>query len=376
MGAVVILALLAVAIGVSLLVRSLSVASPITGSGTIQAIESDVGSKVPGRLIQLLASDGQSVHRGEALARLDPIDQQHNLAQAQANLEAARARVPQAGETQQLQASTVAAQLAAAQAAANGAAASREVAVAAVAAAQANVAASQATARDDSKNYERAEELYRQGFISTQALDAARTAADMAQAQLAATMAQRNAAQKQLDVAESNLRQAQAALAAANANLASVSIAGYTISLNAAVERQVAAALATARTQLEETIVRSPFDGIVVSHSAEAGDLLAADAPVMSVMQANSLYLRVYIAETDLARVAVGQHVDVSVDGVPNRTFNGIVAEIDNQAQYTPSNVQTKDQRAELVFGVKVDLYDNSGTLKPGLPADATFAPR
>jgi HlyD family secretion protein len=367
-------AIIVVATVTTLVARLLIPLPTITGSGTIQAIEADVASKVPGRVTGLLVADGQTVHRGQAVARLDPIDQLRTLQQAQANLAAAHARVPQAGETQSLQASTVSAQVAAAVAAQTGAASSREAAAQALAAAQANLAASIASETDNVKDFQRANTLFAQGAVSAQSLDAARMAADSSRAQVKAAIAQRNAAQKQLAVADAALQQETAALAAAQANVASVSIAGYNVTLNAAEEQQARAALAEAQTQLQETVIRAPFNGVVMSHSVEAGDLIEAAAPVMTIMQSNTLYLLVYVTEPDLSRIAIGRHVDVSVDGIPNRTFNGVVAHIDDQAQYTPSNVQTKDQRAELVFGVKVDLYDTSGALKPGLPADATFS--
>jgi HlyD family secretion protein len=412
---------------------------PVTASGTIEAVEVDLASKVPGRLAQLLIVDGQHVRAGQAVAQLDAVDQRLALQQAQANETAAEAklsqaqsayeleklqypaaveqakanvaeaevRVPQAGQTLDLQSSTVAAQLQQAYAAQVAAVSASQASRSTLAAADANVIAVRATAHRDALDNFRAKMLYQQGYISAQALDAARAAADSSLAQAKAAIAQRDAAARQVVVADAGVKQAQAAVALAEANGRSVAVQAYNVAASAAEARashaalnsvaaqsqllvqrkrdvdvarasldQARAALDVARTQVEETTIRAPFDGVIFSHSVEAGDLLAAGAPVVNVIQADSLYLRVYVTETDLARIAVGRPVDVVVDGLPNQTFHGTVAAIDDQAQFTPSNVQTKDQRAELVFGVKIDLHDPTGALKPGLPADATIALR
>jgi HlyD family secretion protein len=111
--------------------------------------------------------------------------------------------------------------------------------------------------------------------------------------------------------------------------------------------------------------------GVVVSRSVEVGDLVAAGAPVLTVADLTRPYLRVYVAETDLGRVKVGQPVEVRVDAFPDRVFRGAVAEISDRAEFTPGNVQTREERIKLVFAVKVELSNPDGVLKPGLPADA-----
>jgi HlyD family secretion protein len=347
---------------------------PITASGTIEAIQSDLGSKVSGRLASILVSDGQRIHRGEALAELDPIDQRHVLQEAQADLTQAAVRVPQAAAVQDLQSSTVDAQLAQAKAAEAAARAQAQAARASLAAANANLASGEATRRLDESNYARTEQLFRQGFVSAQSLDADRAAAASSAAQVSALVAARTASERQVAAANAGLRQADAAVALAQANSRSIVIDAYTVSESAAARDQATAALASARTQLDETTIRAPFDGTIFSHSAEVGDLLLPGATVFTVIKSDSLYLRVYVMETDLSGISIGRHAQVTVDGLPDKTFDGVVSEIDDQAQFTPSNVQTKDQRAELVFGVKIDLHDPTGALKPGLPADVTFS--
>jgi HlyD family secretion protein len=346
----------------------------VVASGTIEGIESDLASKVPGRLAALLVSDGQNIRAGQPLARLDPIDQRHGVQAARADLEAARSRVPQARASLVLQSSTVSAQLdqAAAQVAASQSQA--DASAASAKAADADLASAVAQDVKASNDFARTKQLYAQGFVSAQDLDAARAAAGSASAAVDAARATRDAAVRQLGAARASLTAARAALSLADANRTSIDVAAYNVQADAAARDQAAAALALAQTQLDETTIRAPFDGTVFSHSAEAGDLLEAAAPILTVIKSDSLYLRVYVMEPDLAVIRIGKHVSVTVDGVPGKTFDGIVSEIDDQAQFTPSNVQTKDQRAELVFGVKVDLHDTTGALKPGLPADVDFS--
>lgn len=86
----------------------------------------------------------------------------------------------------------------------------------------------------------------------------------------------------------------------------------------------------------------------------------------------SSVYLMIYVTEEELPRIKLGQKVDVTVDGLPNKTFEGMVTNISPEAEFTPKNIQTKDDRVKLVFGVKVEIPNPTGDLKKGLPADAT----
>jgi len=113
--------------------------------------------------------------------------------------------------------------------------------------------------------------------------------------------------------------------------------------------------------------------GVVVAKNAEVGDLVGVGAPVVTVADLSQVYLRVFVSESDLARVKLGQPVDVRVDGFSGRTFRGTVDQINSSAEFTPRNVQTKEERVKLIFGVKVALPNPDGVLKPGLPADAVI---
>ncbi|MGZ4810556.1 MAG: HlyD family secretion protein, partial [Thermoanaerobaculia bacterium] len=121
--------------------------------------------------------------------------------------------------------------------------------------------------------------------------------------------------------------------------------------------------------QRAETEVRSPINGVVQSFGLRPGDLVVPNQPVAELLESGQLWVRVYVPETLLELVHVGQAVRVRADTFPNQWFNGHVASVSSQGEYTPRNVQTRAQRAEQVFGVKV-LVDPDPKLKAGMAAE------
>jgi len=126
--------------------------------------------------------------------------------------------------------------------------------------------------------------------------------------------------------------------------------------------------LAYLRRQKQESVVVAPADGVIESIDLRPGDLVAANQPVARILEPAQVWIRVYVPEPMLGRVRVGQRAAVSVDTFPHREFPGRVVEIRTQAEYTPRNVQTLDQRMDQVFGVKVAI-DPAPELKPGMAA-------
>jgi membrane fusion protein YbhG len=128
------------------------------------------------------------------------------------------------------------------------------------------------------------------------------------------------------------------------------------------------------RRQREETVVKAPAAGVVQSFDLRPGDLVAPNAPVATLLEPDQLWVRVFVPETKLGLVSVGQRAELTVDSFPKRTFPGKVVEISPRAQYTPRNVQTLDQRSDQVFGVKVNV-DPAPELKPGMAALVRLPP-
>lgn len=135
----------------------------------------------------------------------------------------------------------------------------------------------------------------------------------------------------------------------------------------AGLERQKAQ-LAYLERQREELTVRAPAAGRVEAFDLRPGDLVAPGQPVATILEPTEIWVRVYVPETELGRVAVGQTAAIRVDSFPARRFTGRVVEIRHRAEYLPRNVQTLDQRADQVFGVKVAI-DPAPELKPGMAA-------
>jgi len=126
--------------------------------------------------------------------------------------------------------------------------------------------------------------------------------------------------------------------------------------------------LETLMKQRAETNVVSTVNGIVQSFGLRTGDIVAPNQTVAEILESSQLWVRVYVPETELGLIAVGQQVRVHVDTYPNETFAGHIASVSSQGEYTPRNVQTRAQRAEQVFGVKM-LVDPNPKLKAGMAA-------
>ena len=179
-------------------------------------------------------------------------------------------------------------------------------------------------------------------------------AADGAQAQLAAAEAQLAQAQARLELAQSGARAEQ--IQAAEAQLAQAR----------ANQRQV-------EVQLSKTTLVAPRAGLVLSRAIREGEQAVPGAALMTIGSLDTVRLTLFIGETDIGRVRQGQRVDVTVDSFAGRVFKGTVTFIAQEAQFTPRNVQTKDERTTTVFAVRVELPNPDHALKPGMPADATI---
>jgi HlyD family secretion protein len=124
--------------------------------------------------------------------------------------------------------------------------------------------------------------------------------------------------------------------------------------------------------QRKETVITAPADGVVQSFDLRPGDLVGPNQPVLTMLETDQIWVRVFVPETRLGGVVVGQHADVTVDTFRGRVFPGTVVEIRERGEYTPRNVQTLDQRSDLVFGVKVRV-EPTPELKPGMAALVTL---
>ena len=141
-----------------------------------------------------------------------------------------------------------------------------------------------------------------------------------------------------------------------------------------AVLAQAQAALALIDIQLEKTTIKSPADGVVLTRNLEEGEMLVPGSVALIIGQLQEVSLTVYIPETEYGKIKLGDTVSITVDSFPGENFSGSVTYISDQAEFTPRNVQTVDGRKTTVYAVKITVPNTNLELKPGMPADVTFA--
>jgi HlyD family secretion protein len=234
-------------------------------SGNVEVTEVGLGFKVAGRVVELLADEGDRVVKGEKVAVLDRAEYEAVVSQNRANRKSAAAALEKA-----------------------------------------------------KKDDERSHMLYAKEVISGQQMDAATAAIDMAQAQY----------------------------------------------------EQAEAALRTTEAKLSDTVLYAPSDGLVLRKNVEKGETIGAGIPVLTIGDLESPWIKVYVQERRLGLINIGQRAEIMTDSYPGKIYHGTISVISSEAEFTPKNVQTQEERVKLVFGVKVQVKNEHGELKPGMPAD------
>jgi HlyD family secretion protein len=293
-------------------------ANQLTLSGNIEAHESLVSFKVPGRIVELPIEEGQLVAQGALLARLDDADYRQHV------------RVDEAGV--KVRESDLALSLAG----------TREQEVKA---AQQSMIDAQADLDEKKLDNDRAQRLYAKDEVSAQDRDIAATALKRAEAIF-------KAAQQRFNEAVEGSRKEDIAIAHANLN-------------------EAHANLGLSRVNLDYTILRAPSAGVITVRQAEIGEVVSPGSPVVTLADLDHLWLRAYIAETDLGRIHWGQQATVTTDTYPGKQYHGRISFIASDAEFTPKSVQTYKERVTLVYRIKIDVDNPNHELKPGMPADA-----
>lgn len=339
-------------------------------SGNIEVTDAEVAFKIAGRVEKRLVEEGQLVEAGQVVARLDSSDLNWDVALRRAELQAARVAVAE------LEAGSRPEEIAAAKAAMDKAhalltelengARVQEVAVAETALARATVEKGRLQSE-----FNRAARLVESHAVSTEQYEATQAAYQV-------SIARQREAAEQLNLVkegprQEQIQQARAALAQTQAQyeLVKTGPRRETIEQARARVEQAESALRLAETRLGYAVLASPLSGIVLSENVEAGEYVAPGTPVVTVGDLENVWLRAYIQESDLGRVKVGQQVRVTTDTYPGKVYDGRVSFVASQAEFTPKNVQTQQERVKLVYRVKVDIPNPNMELKPGMPADA-----
>jgi len=314
LGAVVILVFVAVLIG---RLRSKNEEGVISLSGNVEVTESNMGFKMPGRIVELAVDEGQTVKLGAVLARLDNAELTSFVAQSRAGLQEASTRLAElkAGSRPQE-----------------------------IGQAGANAAAQEAELTRVKKDYERAERLYKEGAMSASNFDSAKSAYE-------ARKALHRGSAEVLSLVKEGPRKEQ------------IEAAEHRV-------QQLKAALAVSEERLGDTILYAPTNGVILRKNVELGETVGAGTPVFTVGDLENPWVKVYVKETQLGLVKLGQKAQVKTDTYKHKTYEGAVTYISSEAEFTPKNVQTQEERVKLVFGVKVRVKNVNQELKPGMPAD------
>jgi multidrug resistance efflux pump len=378
---------------------------PIAASGFIEGKEVIVAPETSGRIAEMLVDRGDDVLAGDVLVRLDDALLQSQRLEAEAGLATANAnlaRVRAGARPEQISAARAA--LSQAQAQQEGAAqavinardaisnplaldveidAARtqvrlaEQSVEMAEAELAEIELRRSVYHDLSGDEERTWELQIQAVQATMTqaeaelrgawryLDALQT---MRENPLSLT-AQLHGAETQLLLAGAQVDGAQAALDELEAGST-----GEEIAMAEAQVHQAQAAVHLIDAQIAQLTLTAPMDGIVTSRSSQAGETASAGLPLLTIANLDEVTLVIYIPETRVGQIQTGQEVEVQVDSFPDRVFVGEVVNIAGEAEFTPRNVQTQEERVNLVFAVKVRIPNPDGVLKPGMPADATMS--
>lgn len=292
----------------------------VTASGTIEATEINVASKVGGEIMQLPVNQGDKVNTGDILAVIDHSTLDLQLKQAEAGVDLAKAQL------KLLQ---------------NGA---------------------------RTEDIQQAEEGLKQS-------EAALKMAEEDAKRMVELLTSKSVTQKQKDDADTRYTVALAQNNSAKQTLKKLQQWSRPEDIQSAEARLVQAKTSAELLKkiITDSTIVAPIDGIITQKPIEKGELVGAGTTIVTISKLDKVNLMIYVTEIELGKIKLGQQAEVKIDADPNRTFTGKVTYISSVAEFTPKNIQTKKDRVKLVFGVKIEIDNPDGTLKSGIPADATI---
>ena len=298
-------------------------------SGTIEATQSNLAFQASGRVVTIAVREGQAVTKDQLLAELDPSELQSRKDQAEANLDRSIKTQDQMATLLSIYKTTLPAD---------------------VERAEAIVASARDVMNDARKNYQRYEQLFKQGVV---------------------TEKERDAVKLNYDTAKSRLDDGEAALRQAKSNLKKVEATQKELEAAISQVKQSKAALDQTGIQLNYARLLAPYNGIITSRNVEPGEVVTPGREVLSMADLSTVDLKIFVDETEIGKVKPGQDVDVKIDTFSNKVYKGKVTFISPEGEFTPKIIQTKKERVKLVYLVKVSIPNPDLELKTGMPADA-----
>ncbi|MBI4456088.1 MAG: efflux RND transporter periplasmic adaptor subunit [Acidobacteria bacterium] len=353
----------------------------ISISGNIELTEARIAFKVPGRLVELAVGEGDAVKTDMTLARLDQDQMLQQRDRARASLMSAESQLTQLRTAIEYQRETLEGQLAQRTAEIEQAEARLRDLLAGsraqeVEQARAVVDRARTEYEVAKADWERAQTLYKTEDISTSQYDqfkmrhqAAVALLKQAEEQLALLV--EGPRKEQVEAARAEVSRTRAGLKLAESLRLELKRREQEIETRRAEINRARAELAVIESQLKDTIAVSPIDGMVLVKAAEVGEVLAAGTTVLTVGDLDHPWVRGYVNETDLGRVKLGGRVLVTTDSFPGKIYHGRIAFISSQAEFTPKQIQTPEERVKLVYRVKIEVANPEHELKLNMPVDA-----
>ena len=353
----------------------------IVVSGNIELTEVNIAFKTAGRLIERTVDEGDGVKKAQVIARLDR-DQlmaerereaaglesaQTQLAQSETSLEWEKANLAADIEQRQADLASNEARLAELN---NGARPQEKLD------ARAAVDSAQSELDRAKRDWDRSQTLYKNDDISTAQFDQYRNRWESAEAALKSAT-EREAlvlAGPRVEVIkaqEGQVERTRAAVKMAEANALEMKRREQDLATRRAEIARARASLALIDSQLADTIAISPVDGVVLVKAADVGEVLAPGTTVVTVGDIDHPWLRGYVNETDLGKVKLGAMAKVTTDSYPGKVYPGRVTFISSEAEFTPKQIQTEQERVKLVYRIKIELDNPRRELKSNMPADA-----
>jgi len=350
-------------------------------SGNIELTQVDIAFKSSGRLMERKVDEGDTVQKGEVIALLDREQLLHQRENAVATLATAEAQLAESESALKWQQQTMAADLQLRHADLSAAesqllqlqngARPQEIQQA-----DAAVAAAQSQYDDAKKDWERAQTLYKDDDISTSQYDQFRARYEGSEATLKQAKEQDGLVHagprvETIDSAKAQVERAKASLKVGEANAIETRRRGEDVTARHGDIERAKAQIALIDSELADTIAVSPINGVVLVKAADPGEVLAPGTSVVTVGDIDHPWLRAYIREQDLGRVKLGDKARVTTDSFPGKVYDGRVSFISSDAEFTPKQIQTAEERVKLVYRIKIDIDNPHHELKSNMPADA-----
>ncbi|MFH1090178.1 MAG: efflux RND transporter periplasmic adaptor subunit [Pseudomonadota bacterium] len=352
-------------------------------SGHVEVTEVDLSFRLPGHVTRLLAEEGDQVKKGRLLAELQQEVLKARYDQAEAVVREIESQSASLKLTTQIKEEVLGADVEKAKAG-KAAAEARYQSLKTgsrwqeIREAEAALDRAKTEMENRERDFERMKKLYQAKIISASQYDDTRTATEAVQAAYKQVLERYRLVKagprvEAVQEGKANLTGSDAVLNAAEAARREVEKLKLDQKALEAKVDQARAQLATAKADLTDSRLYAPFDGFITVKAVEEQEFVQAGTPVLTLARLDRVWVKTFVPETQLGRVRLGQEAMVESDSYPGKTYQGQVTFISPEAEFTPKNVQTKEERVKLVYRIKVTLDNPKQELKPGMPVDVVL---